>query len=1508
MIHASHSRPRYTACAFIAFSFLLLVVASVASGQTASKRYVYVGGRLVAVDIPGLPIAVSISPAGATLTEGQTQAFTATVSNAADPSVTWSIVGPGSLEPSPTSNPVTFRAASVSQLETTTLRATSQQDPSKFDEVTIDTAPAAGGGVTVTVDDPPGSLQAGETFQFVVSVSEAHTAEVWSIISPIPALGSITGGAGLYTAPDPICSTAQETIQVDVTLASGGSESTTAVVDLTVSGECGPPSTPQLTISGVTSPPSQVTRGGNFTVRNQVQNSTSGAADDVVIRYYLSSDTTLQPGSDTLLNQTFPFDVGAFASVTAAPLTVTVSASQPTGSYWFIAYAAETGDNTPENANCGGDTICYALEVLSQFPNPGDPDFVPTNPSYFLTITTLDNPWAILGAFNQGQTWTSAGETLFIRGTVSDGVSTIFTQDQAVANTFVPASSATAVITPYTFANPGLGDYSWMAEVDPFNQIPGDPSSNNTSAAFNFIVIPPGDPDLRCSLLTVSATTVSPGDSVTVSCTIPNDGPYGGGGTFRSGIYLSSGSMIDPSDERLGDCLPSSLTVPAPGGTTSCSATVTIPTTTVPGDYHVGVHVDDQLVIAEELETNNGTGQPISVSGPPQVVSVTPNAGQGAQQTFTFTASDPNGANDISRVEVIMNGTSNWPGSCGLIYDNVANLVYVISDGGTAWLGGLTPGSAGQISNSTCQLDVAGVSVTKSGTLLTIDYPLTLTTSLSASRNIYMSATAVDNGFVNFTQLGSWGFPGATPNVGPINEPTVPASGAGLTQTFVVKFSDVNGASDLAWTHWKVAASVGDDINACTIWYNQPNDTMYLYNIWAEGFTPGSSSGTVSNAYCTIDKGAVAKATNGNELTLSIPITFESGFSGTQNIYQYVNDMSGAYVGWQQMGTWDVSTPGATPEPPQVGTVTPSSGQGAQQTFTFTVADPNGAADIKQVEVMMMQDAISWTGSCGVIYNNAADLVYLFGDDGYGWIGGVQPGTATQISNATCSLDVGATEVTPSGTILTLKYPLTFTTTISATRKVRTNVVDLSGAQTSHLEVGTWTFPGAITNLTPSNPPTVPASGSGVSQMFTVTFRDPNRVGDLGLSAWQIADSLGPASNGCYLQYNAVADSLILYDLWGESFTPNVGSGTLDGAKCNLDTGGVTKTVSGNDITLTFPLTFDANFTGPKNIYQIAIDKSGAYDGWDLMGTWDIPGPGPLPPVAHSVVPSSGSGAGPQTFTFTVADPNGAVDISRVEVMMMQDAISWTGACGVIYNNVADLVYLESDDGFSWIGGVQPGTATQITNATCSLDVGATEVIPNGTILTLRYPLTFTSNVSATRRIRTHVLDVGGASTGFLELGTWTFPGATANLTPSNPPTVPSTGSGLSQTFTVTFRDPNGAGDLGMTNWKIAPSVNEYTNACLLYYNAVSDEVLLYPQWGARFTPNVSTGILTGSTCSIDSAGVTKTVNGDDITLTFPLIFDGALSGPQNIYQRVFDKSGAYAGWDLMGTWDISGP
>ncbi len=65
---------------------------------------------------------------------------------------------------------------------------------------------------------------------------------------------------------------------------------------------------------------------------------------------------------------------------------------------------------------------------------------------------------------------------------------------------------------------------------------------------------------------------------------------------------------------------------------------------------------------------------------------------------------------------------------------------------------------------------------------------------------------------------------------------------------------------------------------------------------------------------------------------------------------------------------------------------------------------------------------------------------------------------------------------------------------------------------------------------------------------------------------------------------------------------------------------------------------------------------------------------------------------------------------------------------------------------------------------------------------------------------------------------------------------------------------------------------------------------------------------LTGAKCDLDKAGVTRTIGGDDITLTFPLIFDGTLSGQQNIYQIVIDESGAFAGWDLMGTWDISGP
>jgi len=45
-------------------------------------------------------------------------------------------------------------------------------------------------------------------------------------------------------------------------------------------------------------------------------------------------------------------------------------------------------------------------------------------------------------------------------------------------------------------------------------------------------------------------------------------------------------------------------------------------------------------------------------------------------------------------------------------------------------------------------------------------------------------------------------------------------------------------------------------------------------------------------------------------------------------------------------------------------------------------------------------------------------------------------------------------------------------------------------------------------------------------------------------------------------------------------------------------------TLSGNALTLNVALTFQAGFTGAKNVYLHAVDEAGSNSGWQQLGTW----------------------------------------------------------------------------------------------------------------------------------------------------------------------------------------------------------------------------------------------------------------------------------------------------------------
>src|SRR5207244_4019719 len=119
------------------------------------------------------PVMVSVSPASGTLFVGQTQQFTATVTNATNTAVTWSL-SPASAGTISAAGVYTAPASIASQ-QTVTITATSQADPNKTATATITLAP-----VSITVGPSTTTLAASQAQQFSASVSNAtDTSVTW---------------------------------------------------------------------------------------------------------------------------------------------------------------------------------------------------------------------------------------------------------------------------------------------------------------------------------------------------------------------------------------------------------------------------------------------------------------------------------------------------------------------------------------------------------------------------------------------------------------------------------------------------------------------------------------------------------------------------------------------------------------------------------------------------------------------------------------------------------------------------------------------------------------------------------------------------------------------------------------------------------------------------------------------------------------------------------------------------------------------------------------------------------------------------------------------------------------------------------------------------------------------------------------------------------------------------------------------------------------------------------
>jgi hypothetical protein len=145
---------------------------------------------------------------------------------------------------------------------------------------------------------------------------------------------------------------------------------------------------------------------------------------------------------------------------------------------------------------------------------------------------------------------------------------------------------------------------------------------------------------------------------------------------------------------------------------------------------------------------------------------------------------------------------------------------------------------------------------------------------------------------------------------------------------------------------------------------------------------------------------------------------------------------------------------------------------------------------------------------------------------------------------------------------------------------------------------------------------------------------------------------------------------------------------------------------------------------------------------------------------------------------------------------------------------------------------------------------------------------------------------------------------------PPTPDAVsPSSGSGATQTFQLTYSDTLGAARISTAwVWINTTLTSTSANSCLTYYDRSASRLYLIDDAGTNWTSGTlgSAGTLSNSSCSINRATSSVAVSGTTFTMNLAATFSSAFSGAKNVYMYVASGS-MNSGWQARGTWTVPG-
>ena len=202
----------------------------------------------------------------------------------------------------------------------------------------------------------------------------------------------------------------------------------------------------------------------------------------------------------------------------------------------------------------------------------------------------------------------------------------------------------------------------------------------------------------------------------------------------------------------------------------------------------------------------------------------------------------------------------------------------------------------------------------------------------------------------------------------------------------------------------------------------------------------------MENSRCSIEGGGLI---NGWAITAH----FKPGFFGPKNIYARVTRQDANPTDWEKVGAWIASAE----QPPQAVSVNPYLGAGSRHTFTFSLFDPNGSADIANAK-FLIQKFRSREHACSFDFDRNLGVVTLMNDQATATAGALHSSDRSSIGNVQCRVSNLRIDSVSSDS-LRVRVDIEFSGGFAGRRNIYADVKDRAGMSSGSTWLGSWVVP-----------------------------------------------------------------------------------------------------------------------------------------------------------------------------------------------------------------------------------------------------------------------------------------------------------------------------------------------------------------------------------------------------------------------------------------------------------------